>query len=150
MHVVETLYCWWDLLHTSHGRKTQPRKGLKGLNSGMIAPDGSYRCRYHFHLRQVWEKPNMDMIQKNSQRSCPGRKHLAPLVRLLEAESLAACEDEIHYQCIVGCRMGSCTNCRILQTSHTQLCQPLSRFLRNHRELRDAARLRARELDLLK
>lgn len=90
------------------------------------------------------------MILKNSQHSGPECKRLARLERLLEAESFAACEDAIHWQCIVGCRMGSYTNCKILQRSHTQLCQRLSWVLRSHRELRDAARLRARGLDLLK
>lgn len=149
IHTVETLYCWWDLLHTSHGRKTQLRQGLKGLSSGMITPHSSCRCRYHFHLHQFWEKQNMDMVLKNSQHPGPGCKHLARLGRLLEAESYAACENSLHFQCIVGFRMGSYTNCKILQRSHTQLCQPLSWVLRNHRQLRDAARLRARGLDLL-
>ena len=150
MHTVEILYCWWDLLHISLGRKTLSRKGLKGLSSVIIVPDGSYRCRYHFHLHQLWENPNTNMILKNSQHSGPECTLLARLGRLLEAESFAACEDVIHWQRIVGCHMGSYMNCRILQRSHTQLCQRLSWVLRNHRELRDAARLRARGLDLLK
>ena len=146
---VGTLYYWWDLLHTSHGQITQLRKGLKGLSSEMIATGGPFRCRYHFHLHQVSEKSNMNMILKNSQ-SALGCKHLVRPGRLLEVESLAACEEAIHCQCIAGCCMGNYTNCMILQRSHTRLCQPLSWGLRSHRELRDAARLRAKGLDLSK
>lgn len=150
MHPVEILSCWWDFLHTSLGRKTLPRKGLKGLSPVIIVPDGSYRCRHHFHRHQVWQKPNTNMILKKSQHSGPECTLLARLERLLEAESFAAGEGAIHWQGIVGCRMGSYMNCKVRQRSHTQLSRRLSWILGNHRELRDAARLRARGLDLLK
>lgn len=91
----------------------------------MIATGGPFRCRYHFHLVQVSEKSDMNMmILKNSQRSAPGSgsvcKHLVrPAGRLLEVESLAAYEEAIHCQCIAGCCMGNYTNCMTLRRSHT-------------------------------
>lgn len=88
----------------------------------MVPTGVPFRYRHHFHLVQVSEKSNMNMILKNSQQSALGSvcKHLVrPAGRLLEVESLAAYEEAIHCQCIAGCCMGNYTNCMILQISHT-------------------------------